>query len=328
MDEETSAAELNLLSETDVRSILKEALTSIPRNLNLCFICFCRLINLTPQDPLVYEDFGEFLMEAGPTIPDVFDNEESIKDAALQALLKSVELDPQGSTKKYFCLGQLNEGEESLRWYRTGYELLKTRLDSEPDNKIHFGNFCAAIAELYMTDLCDNNEAQEIIESVLDEAVAVVPKHFDCRVQRAAYSRIIGDIDDSRKEAALACEALKPFITSEDADYFQDLPTFDAQLNLARLCADIGLVQESIDILEFLLKQDEEDDRVWHRLALAYYVMKNKAEALKCAQIALELVGDGDNEEEIICEETNIDEADRKQALIALIKELKDEGVS
>eukprot|EP01053_Blabericola_migrator_P000811 Blabericola_migrator_1__810@NODE_11_length_24785_cov_110_100736_g8_i0_p11_GENE_NODE_11_length_24785_cov_110_100736_g8_i0NODE_11_length_24785_cov_110_100736_g8_i0_p11_ORF_typecomplete_len385_score76_05TPR_15/PF13429_6/4_9e03TPR_15/PF13429_6/89TPR_15/PF13429_6/4_2e06TPR_8/PF13181_6/3_6e03TPR_8/PF13181_6/5_5e02TPR_8/PF13181_6/50TPR_8/PF13181_6/0_0017TPR_19/PF14559_6/82TPR_19/PF14559_6/7_7e03TPR_19/PF14559_6/4_7TPR_19/PF14559_6/0_0014TPR_19/PF14559_6/1_6e03TPR_12/PF13424_6/1_2e03TPR_12/PF13424_6/2_7 len=334
-----AAIDWGKLDESQIRSLLQDSLTSIPKDYGTAYTGFAKLCDiLSDRIPAeVLEDLGEFLMDATPLIGQVFESEEDLKQAAYDALTRSLDLErargTQPSCKKYFYLGQLTTGQDSYHWYHTGREILKARLHGrDEEDLVRFGDFSAAIAELYMTDLCDNDEAQDIIEQVLEEAARVVPQHFDCRVQQCAYSRIIGDLEQAREDALFALSILRPFIrevledttelelTAVDMD---NLPVYDSQLNLARLCVDIDMVAEGLEILNFLLRQDDADDRVWHRMALAYERKGDNAEALRCAETALGLVEDDKEDEEMQGYE---EDDNRKEALTVLIEALKEKG--
>lgn len=85
----------------------------------------------------------------------------------------------QGHTK-YFSLAQLFSGQESLDIYKQGILILEdvlSQIPSEDEQTKEFRKelssaYCA-VAELYMTDLCDNAEAEEQSLNSVEKAVQV-----------------------------------------------------------------------------------------------------------------------------------------------------------
>ncbi len=102
------------------------------------------------SDPDVLDALGEHLALFG----------DGLRARAL--LLKSVALAPEGNPMKYFYLGQLSEGLESLQFYRSALNLLSGRVDESVAALV-------AIAELFMTDLCDQEGAREACQEALNK---------------------------------------------------------------------------------------------------------------------------------------------------------------
>ena len=91
------------------------------------------------------EDCGALLAECG---------EETL---AQEAMRRAVTLEPESSHAKYITLGQLATGAESLKYLTKGIELLKRET---PDNIRALSSAYCNIGELYMTDLCQEANAQ------------------------------------------------------------------------------------------------------------------------------------------------------------------------
>lgn len=113
-------------------------------------------------------------------------------DGAKRCLGRAITVAPESGHGKYLSLAQLLEGREALGLYEKGMQLIRTRLQDggleEPDPaavgperlklqglRRELSNCHCAVAELYMTDLCDEAEAEAECGANVDAAVAVDP---------------------------------------------------------------------------------------------------------------------------------------------------------
>ena len=92
---------------------------------------------------------------------------------------KALELDPDGSGERIMCLAQLRVGEESAALYSRGLALLGAELEQtdDVDTKSNLtqrlcSGWCA-VAELYLTDLCFSENAEQQCENAVSEACRV-----------------------------------------------------------------------------------------------------------------------------------------------------------
>lgn len=156
------------------RTLLLEALRQLPRNRQ------------------VLDALGAFLCQNG-------DEEDADADAAGPSenakivLETSVRIDAAlgraGNPSKYMWLAQISAGRDALTWYERGLKATVEFYNSEeaaasegvhPDLRLALG--CAraaeihcAVTELWMTDLCDEPEAQESCKQHLMEARRLAP---------------------------------------------------------------------------------------------------------------------------------------------------------
>lgn len=112
----------------------------------------------------------------------------SDRDTAVQALMRSVELSPDGTPDRYMNLGQLCDGPDALRWLERGAAILRAQRESvgersgeraelqqawlEATHALACG--LCSIAEVYLTDACDEPDAEEKCEAAAGEAMALV----------------------------------------------------------------------------------------------------------------------------------------------------------
>lgn len=72
-------------------------------------------------------------------------------DTARVILGRAITLEPDSGHSKYLSMAQLLSGKEALGMYKKGLEIIQ----EEKGSKRELSNAFCAVAELYMTDLCD-----------------------------------------------------------------------------------------------------------------------------------------------------------------------------
>jgi hypothetical protein len=80
-----------------------------------------------------------------------------------------VTVQPEEGHSKFLSLAQLFDGQQSLQLYRQGIAIL-TKADS-PDTKRDLASAHCAIADLYMTDLCDEADAEAECTKAIESAI-------------------------------------------------------------------------------------------------------------------------------------------------------------
>ena len=133
-------------------------------------------LELDPDNVAALDGMGEACVQLGDM------------ETARQVLERSVALAPDGDAGRYMNLGQMSEGEEALRWYESGVQRLRTErsaLEQASGSRTELQERWAAsastlatalcsVAEMYMTDFCDEEEAEEKCEALACEAVELV----------------------------------------------------------------------------------------------------------------------------------------------------------
>ena len=141
-----------------------------------------KAVQLEPDNTDLLDAAGELCVEAGRS------------DDARKLFARSVELKPQENSCKYMNLGMLAAGPDALNFYRKGMELMAAELaaakaagEQEQVAKLN-DRMCSAhcsVCELHMTDLCDEDKAEETCEQSLQQAQTFAPNSPDLWVQWA-----------------------------------------------------------------------------------------------------------------------------------------------
>lgn len=102
---------------------------------------------------------------------------------------------PHEGASKYMNMGQMLEGSEALRAYSIGAEILRKDLKAKANRSAHklwgvkqklIASLCS-IAELYMTDLCDEEDAEQRCDAVLGEALRLDKGNYEALQLLASF---------------------------------------------------------------------------------------------------------------------------------------------
>ncbi|PTU18368.1 hypothetical protein P175DRAFT_0526121 [Aspergillus ochraceoroseus IBT 24754] len=217
-------------------------------------------------------------------------------DIARKHFLSAVELDPAGSipeaqgggAEKFLWLAQLSElgGKDSVQWFEKGVSSLRNtvqQLEVNPgpteviellEKKQKMANALCGVAEIYMTDLSWEEEAESRCESLITEALLVNPTSPEV-LQTLASIRISQlREDDARAALSRSLETWKD-LPPEDPS----VPDFATRISLARLLMEVGLLLEALEVLERLILEDDQSVEAWYLGGWCLYLLAEKKEA-------------------------------------------------
>ncbi|KAF2447705.1 TPR domain-containing protein [Karstenula rhodostoma CBS 690.94] len=199
-------------------------------------------------------------------------------DSAREAFLAAIALDMEGvhdGAEKFLWLAQLNEegGAESVRWFEKGVEVLKRELselegkivkkaeiaDALAEKKQKIANALCGIAEVYMTDLSWEAEAEARCEAAVTEALLVAPEIPE-PLQTLASIRISQLRVDDAKAALTRSMALWTDLEPDDPS----IPDYSTRISLSRLLMEADMEDEAIEVLERLIGENDESVEAWY----------------------------------------------------------------
>merc|ERR1719187_1711496 len=180
---------------------------------------------------------------------------------------RAVTLEPEKGYPKYMSLAQLVEGEESVKYFQKGIELMETKKDKiikgEDDEEEEVEGAAAipssspmakledlqsdisrghiSVAEIYLTDLCEAEDAASVCKHHLDKAIETRPNSPEAHQLLASWCiSMMDDDDDAEERFDQAKRAIKTAVglwlpqyqkaTAEDDDDDDDSPTTAASL--------------------------------------------------------------------------------------------------
>lgn len=214
-------------------------------------------------------------------------------DSAKEAFLAAIAVDPEGvhdGAEKFLWLAQLNEegGAESVRWFEKGVEVLKREIselegklgkkaeiaDALDEKKQKIANALCGIAEVYMTDLSWETDAEARCEAAVTEALLVAPESPE-PLQTLASIRISQLRADDAKAALTRSMALWADLEPDDPS----IPDYSTRISLSRLLMEAEMEDEAIEVLERLIGENDESVEAWYLGGWCLHLIAEKQKA-------------------------------------------------
>jgi predicted Zn-dependent protease len=128
-----------------------------------------------------------------------------------------------------------------------------------------------SMAEIYLTDCCQESDAEARCEQYLSQALAFDPESIEA-LQTLASVRL----SQSRpsEASALLRQSLGLWTALEPGTGLW--PSFGLRMNLARLLLELSLFDEALSVLQINQTEDDEDPEVWYLFGWSYYIMAAK----------------------------------------------------
>ncbi|GAB1192177.1 hypothetical protein APSETT444_001362 [Aspergillus pseudonomiae] len=219
-------------------------------------------------------------------------------DVARQHFMRAVELDPTGAipesqgggAEKFMWLAQLSElgGKDSVQWFEKGVSCLRQviqQLEQNPgpaeaieleEKKRKMANALCAVAEIYMTDLSWEEDAEARCETLITEALLVNSNAPEV-LQTLASIRISQLRTDEARAALTKSLELWKDLPPEDPT----VPDFATRISLARLLMEVTMELEALEVLERLILEDDQSVEAWYLGGWCLYLLAEKKEAPK-----------------------------------------------
>lgn len=255
-------------------------LVDLPPQVEQALALFERALKADANSIVLLDAFGALLCEEGD------------HPRAVELLERSIRLQPDSGYDKYFHLAQITAGAEGLGHYQRGVEVLRKRIEAVKSDKLtlehtKLASVQASIAEIYMTELCDESDAEDKCEAALKSGFDADPTCLELLVAKMALRKVQGHIDESKELGRACLKHIQEATASADPD--AALPSDEVCIALCRALIDLSLMEEARGLLIQLLEQDEEDVQVWYLLACSHLVDGEAAAVKECATRGLEI---------------------------------------
>ncbi|KAK4673545.1 hypothetical protein QC763_0015120 [Podospora pseudopauciseta] len=220
-------------------------------------------------------------------------------DSAHQFFLSAVNVDEDGSlpedlgggAEKFLWLAQLSEegGQDSVGWFERGAAALRAQiqtltdaLESRPltrdeqeaainEKRRKLADTLCAVAEVYMTDLSWEDDAESRCEALITEAIMLAPEQPDTW-QTVANVRISQSRTEEAKEALKRSLGLWTDLPPEDPG----VPAFPSRVSLVRLLIEVGLEEQAIEVAGRLVDEDDLSVEAWYLGGYGKYMLGQK----------------------------------------------------
>lgn len=296
----------------------------------------------TPEDDTDIDDLLLLAAQGKPTLPTVLVLSGEIHvalgeiDSAQRNFTRATQIDKDGaliSAEPWLWLAQLCEegGGESIRYFEQACDVLRNEIevleeavtemattDVEgaastrtvlDEKKGKLADALCAMAEVYMTDLSWETDAEQRCEALVTEAMAVCPEPLAAGVlQTLASVRISQErIEDARTALKRSLEiwqkpsnipiaqntsaSAEDGTTTEDQDDVRK-PDFATRVSLTRLLMEVQLEDLAMTVLEGLIREDDQSVECWYLGGWCQVLISQKPGIatpevkVKCQQIA------------------------------------------
>ncbi|KAG8469790.1 hypothetical protein KFE25_006245 [Diacronema lutheri] len=266
------------MAMADVGALIERAERCVDTfELPLALKFYERALAFEPDNCALLDATGELLLRLGEA------------ERAVAVLEKSVSLAPNANFAAYLNLGQLQSGTAAVQRFEQGVELLRAReralrkraakvkamagVEARDELSVVQQQICSAlcaIAEVYLTDLCDAADAEAACERAVEQALAAgAPERAPLpeALQTCANLRI------SQCRPADAASSLLKVVehiaAAVDGGELEALPSHEFRTTTAKLLLEVGEVEPACDVLEQLLLEDEDEPELRYLAAVA-----------------------------------------------------------
>ncbi|CAM9978209.1 unnamed protein product [Laminaria digitata] len=221
-----------------------------------------KVLQSRPDDTTVMGEAADLMLHAGET------------EAAKEVLARSILVGPEEGPDKYLYMAQLHEGRESLGYYEKGLELLQKQLSNAPDGaeggevalKQRLCMAHCSVAELFLTDLCYEEDAESRCQDALDRSML-----YDYGGPEPVHAVANLRLSQSKPEEAAqsAQEAFERLLLCEPP------PDHEFRVSLAKILMETSAVKPecsdmALQVLSGLMQEDDENVEVWYIMAIAF----------------------------------------------------------
>lgn len=200
---------------------------------------------------------------------------------ALLAFEHSVQLAPEESHTKYMFLGQLKTGSLAMEMYEKGCLLLTHRQHEVENARQQLCQTKVAMAELWLTDLCMEPNAEQQCELVLQQALQYDPNSLEAMQTLASFKMSQHKPDEAKQLLQRVVQGFAPDSGAEGGGQ-----SFEFSVQTCRLLIELNCEQECLPLLEVLIQEDDENVECWILLGLCHSNLGDRDTAVECWESA------------------------------------------
>jgi tetratricopeptide (TPR) repeat protein len=186
-----------------------------------------------------------------------------------------------GGADKFLWLAQLSEegGADSLRWLEKGAAVLRAQIE-EPEEKGGAGkrtklaNALCALAEVFMTDLSWEDEAEARCNEAVEEALRVAPANPETLQTMASVRISQCRVDEAREHLRKSMGLWRDLPAGSTK-----IPDFAVRISLARLLMEAEMERDAVEVLERLVLEDDTSVEAWYLGGWCAHLMATKSKA-------------------------------------------------
>lgn len=209
----------------------------------------------------------------------------------------SLNVEPETTPDRFFAFAQLIPGREAVQVYEHGLKVYSEKYSEGPEFKRKVSTACCAAAEIFMTDLCDEEDAEQQCSDWLNRALQTDPINPE-------VFRVMADLkicqqlpSEAREMAIKACDIWSQELetlmnpTDDQVDQLMaEFPSYESRISCAKILIELNeadLLERAVLLLEQLLKEDDSVLMTWYLLCLTLKT-KNENDNLSALEDAIE----------------------------------------
>ena len=214
---------------------------------------------------------------------------------AFTAIDTACSLSPDDSGERWMNRGQCLSGADALQSYRNAESVFR-----RTNRRCAVAQCLISQCELFMTDLCDEAEAETQCERALAAAVEVWPQCVDALYASANFNFIRERHDDAAHWFGLCRDALerRPQSINEltlaelgdDEEALNYQPQYALRLNIAQLAYEMSMLDDAKRIVERLVEDDGRSADALYLSALIAKEQKQWTNALTHIDDAIDIL--------------------------------------
>jgi len=211
-------------------------------------------------------------------------------ESAQHCLGRAIFLQPDSGYSKYLSLAQLMSGAESRDLIRKGIELINNKLNSVPDTdeslpemRRDLSNSYISISEIYMSDLCDEAEAEHEAKSCIEKSVEVDDTNPEAYQAQANYALVVGDIETAKCSIEKSLQLWLPDHVAflEDGTGKETSLTYEFRTTSVKILLDLEDYDNATKIMDCLIEEDDEIVSTWYLLGWTNF-LRSKSDSDYC----------------------------------------------
>ncbi len=262
----------------ELLALAQEALDEFPPNCEIALQSLMQILEPHPDCVPALDAIGELLANLGDT------------PRAIEAFARSVMLQPEQGAAKYFYLGELLTGTESLNSYRKCLHVMGMEGVGLSDAADRVVAVYCAIGELFMTDLAFEDCAETECEKAFSSALQIDPKSVEALNGMGTFHRMRLEIEEGKRYSLGAFAEIDAVLENDPSAELDEIAPFPLRMRLAENLVELGLIEESLAVLATLLEEDEEDLQAWFLTGCCHMVAGDQKEAFACVKQAKRLL--------------------------------------
>ena len=272
----SSSSSNNNNNKYNVQDILNRAYNAHHTgDYNMAQRFYIRCIEIEPNNEEIQLIYGEFLAEIGNT-----EEAKKIFTTICNNSAKTT-INPNA----IFSLAQLQSGKEAVNTFEQGILNLQEQLKKNDNNNNNNNNnseikkqiasaYCRVI-EIYMTDLCFEQNAEQICEEAAKKAVEYGGNDNIEALYCYANVCLSQCKNNIAKEYIVKAAIVLQTLADKDQEEVNDFEiTYDVQLNIAKILIEVNEASKASDILERLLLINDTDIELLFICGICYNILQ------------------------------------------------------